>query len=88
VSSGAQVHIAFLPGYGTSGNVNVGSIAGLSAVLNSVLALATSAVNTNVVTPLNTLVTPALQRQLGIKVGGADLFALPRPSCNDPALAG
>lgn len=88
VSSGAQVHIAFLPGYGTSGNVNVSSVAGLSAVLNSVLALATSAVNTNVVTPLNTLVTPALERQLGIKVGGADLFALPRPSCNDPALAG
>lgn len=87
-TTGGNVHIAFLPGYGTSGNVSVSSVAGLSAVLNGLLTTAVNTVNSTVVTPLNSVVTPQLQKQLGIKVGGADLFALPRPSCNDPALAG
>lgn len=88
VTAGTQVHVAYLPGYGTSGNVNASSIVGLSSVLNTLLASATTSVNNFVVNPLNTAVTPALAKQLGVKVGGADLFAMPRPSCQDPALAG
>jgi uncharacterized membrane protein len=88
VSSTAKVHITFLPGYGTTGDVNISSLPGLNTLLNSLLSTATSSVNSNVVSPLNTVITPQLQKQLGVKVGGADVFALPRPSCNDPALAG
>jgi hypothetical protein len=89
LSPSAKVHISFLnPVYGASGDVNVTSIAGLGAVLNNLLTTATSNVNTNLVSPLNNLVTPQLAKQLGIKVGGADVFALPRPSCNNAQLAG
>lgn len=90
VSSGATVTIQYEAGYGstTPALINVSSIVGLAGVLNGVLASVTSSVNANVVTPLNTVITPQLQKQAGIKVGGADLFAMPRPSCNDPALAG
>ncbi|GAB3266730.1 pilus assembly protein TadG-related protein [Nocardioides dilutus] len=88
VSSSAQVHVDFNPGYGVDGDVDVSAISGLNGVLNALLATATGNVNAMVVSPLNTLVTPQLQRQVGVRVGGADLFALPRPSCNDPALAG
>lgn len=88
LSPTASVTVTFLPGYGPTHNVNVASVAGLSAVLNTLLGNVTSNVNTLVVNPLNTAVTPQLAKQLGITVGGADVFALPRPSCNDPALAG
>jgi hypothetical protein len=89
LSPTAKVHVTFLnPAYGTSGDVNVTSITGLATVLNNLLTTATSNVNTNVVSPINNVVTPQLAKQLGIKVGGADVFALPRPSCNDPQLAG
>ncbi len=88
LSPSAQVHITFLPGYGTTGDVNVSSIGGLAAVLNGMLSTATNSVNSSVVTPLNTVVTPQLAQQLGVTVGGAAVFALPRPSCNDAQLAG
>jgi uncharacterized membrane protein len=88
VSSSARVHVDFDPGYGIDGDVSVSAVAGLTSVLDGLLATAAGNVNTLVVGPLNTLVTPQLQRQVGAKVGGADLFALPRPSCGDPALAG
>lgn len=88
LSPSAKVHITFLPGYGTSGDVNVTSIAGLATILNNLLATATSNVNSNVVSPLNSVVTPQLAKQLGVRVGGADVFALPRPTCSDPQLAG
>lgn len=87
-TSGGQVHVAFLPGYGSSGLVDVSAVTGLSSLLTNLLTAATSSVNGLVVDQLNGVVTPALARQVGVKVGGADLFALPRPSCNDPALAG
>ena len=88
VSNTAKVSVDFAPGYGIDADINVSAISGLSGVLNALLATATGNVNALVVNPLNTRVTPQLQRQLGAKVGGADLFALPRPSCSDPALAG
>jgi uncharacterized membrane protein len=88
VDPAAKVHITFLPGYGTSGDISVSSIAGLAGVLNSALATATATANSSLVTPLNNLVAPQLAKQLGLKVGGADVFALPRPSCSDPGLAG
>jgi uncharacterized membrane protein len=88
VSGNGQVHIDFAPGYGRDGDINVSGVAGLAGILNSFLATATANVNSLVVGPLNNVVVPQLQDQIGAKVGGADLFALPRPSCNDPALAG
>lgn len=88
VSNSAQVHVDFAPGYGVDGDVQVSAVSGLGGFLDALLATATDNVNSMVVNPLNTQVTPQLQRQVGVEVGGADLFALPRPSCNDPALAG
>jgi hypothetical protein len=88
VNPSAKVHIAFIPPYGVSGDVNISSVGGLGTVLNNLLAGVTSTVNSSVVSPLNNLVTPQLAKQLGVKVGGADVFALPRPSCSDPQLAG
>jgi uncharacterized membrane protein len=88
VSGSAKVHVDFDPGYGIDGDVAISAVSGLSGVLDALLATAAGNVNSMVVGPLNTLVTPQLQRQIGVKVGGADLFALPRPSCGDPALAG
>ena len=91
VSSGATVTITVRARLRLdhAGDVDVSSIAGLDRGAQRLLVAAvTSSVNANVVTPLNTLITPQLQKQAGIKVGGADVFAMPRPSCNDPALAG
>jgi hypothetical protein len=88
VSGNSQVQIDFVPGYGRDGDINVSGVAGLAGILNNLLATATSDVNSMVINPLNSQVTPQLQDQVGVKVGGADVFALPRPSCNDPALAG
>lgn len=83
-----KVRVTFNPGYGTTGDVNVASVNGLSAVLNTLFASATTSTNTNVVSPVNTQITPQLSKQVGVRVGGADLYAVPRPSCTDPALAG
>jgi hypothetical protein len=88
VSGNALIQIDFIPGYGRDGDIHVSGVAGLSGVLNGLIATATSNVNGLLIGPLNSVVIPSLQDQAGIKVGGADLFALPRPSCNDPRLAG
>jgi uncharacterized membrane protein len=88
VSGNSKVHIDFLPGYGHDGDIHVSGVSGLAGILNGLLADATSSVNSLVINPLNNQIAPQLQDQLGVKVGGADVFALPRPSCNDPALAG
>jgi len=88
VSGNAQIQIDFIPGYGRDGDIHVSGVAGLTGVLNGLIATATSNVNGLLIGPLNSVVVPSLQDQAGIKVGGADLFALPRPSCNDPRLAG
>jgi hypothetical protein len=58
-------------------------LAGLQGVVNTALSTANNAeiaLDTNVISPL--------MSQLGVKLGGADVFALPRPSCSDPGLAG
>ena len=68
--------------------VDVSTVPGLSAALATVLSTATSNVNTSLVTPLNTNLAPTLATELGVTVGGADVFALARPSCSDPGLAG
>ena len=82
------MHIDFAPGYGADGDINVSGVSGLTGGLNALIANATNTVNTQVIAPLNSVVAPQLQEQIGARVGGADLFALPRPSCNDPRLAG
>ena len=88
VSGNTKVHIDFAPGYGADGDINVSGVSGLTGGLNALIANATNTVNTQVIAPLNSVVAPQLQEQIGARVGGADLFALPRPSCNDPRLAG
>ncbi len=84
----AKVRITFLPGYGTTGDISISSVTGLAGALNGLLSTVTATANSALITPLNGSITPELQKQLGLKVGGADLFALPRPSCSDPQLAG
>jgi hypothetical protein len=88
VSGNTKVYIDFVPGYGHDGDINVSGVSGLAGALNALIANATSTVNTQVIAPLNSVVVPQLQEQIGARVGGADVFALPRPSCNDPRLAG
>ena len=44
--------------------------------------------NSGLVAQLNSNLAPLLAQQLGVTVGGADVFALARPSCSDPQLAG
>ena len=88
LASDAKVHVDFNPGYGADGDVLVSTLPAVSNLLGGLLAQVVGRVDSDVVGPLNMLVASQLQRQIGAKVGGADLFALPRPSCNDPALAG
>jgi len=76
------------PLIGPQTDVDVSTVPGLSAALATVLSTATSNVNTSLVAPLNTNLAPALASELGVTVGGADVFALPRPTCSDPELAG
>lgn len=76
------------PLLGPQVDVDVSTVPGLSAALATVLSTATSNVNTSLVAPLNTNLAPTLAAELGVTVGGADVFALARPSCNDPGLAG
>lgn len=76
------------PLLGPQVDVDVSTVPGLSAALATVLSTATSNVNTSLVTPLNTNLAPTLATELGVTVGGADVFALARPSCSDPGLAG
>jgi hypothetical protein len=86
VPVGATVKLKPLIGPETT--VPVGSIAGLGAALGTLINTAVTTVNNGLVAQLNSNIAPWLAQQTGVAVGGADLFALPRPSCNDPALAG
>lgn len=61
-------------------------------VLNPVLSAVTSSIVTPIVTPIvnsvNSLLLNQLAPMLGLKLGGADLYLLPRPNCSTPALRG
>jgi uncharacterized membrane protein len=68
--------------------LDIGAIPGLGDALGQVLSTVVGTLNNGLVSQLNTNVAPFLAQQLGVTVGGADVFAMPRPSCNDPGLAG
>lgn len=62
--------------------LNSGGI--LGAVVNSII----TPVLNPLIAALNTLVLTPLTGLLGIKIGGADIYAVPHPSCNNPVLGG
>jgi uncharacterized membrane protein len=73
---------------GTSSmSLNAPGLATLRSALQTVVTSAAGTANT-VNSKLNSLVIAPLASQLGVKLGGADLFAIARPSCSDPSLAG
>lgn len=84
-SSGSLGLIGMTPGV----NATIAA-GGLSLGLS--LGAIESAVRSLIVTPLLTTVEssllPTLQGLLGLSVAGADVFAVPRPSCSTPVLAG
>jgi len=86
VPTGTKVKLK--PLIGPQVDVDVSTVPGLSAALATVLTTATTNVNNTLVSQLNANLVPMLARQVGVTVGGADMFALERPSCNDPRLAG
>ncbi len=59
----------------------------IQAAVNTVLAAATVAANVTV-GQLNTALAGPLARLAGARIAGADVFAVPRPSCGDVALRG
>lgn len=59
----------------------------VQAAVNTVLATATVAAN-GTVGELNTALAGPLAKLAGARIAGADLFAVPRPSCGDVALRG
>jgi uncharacterized membrane protein len=86
VPVGATVKLK--PLIGPQVTVAASTIPGLTAALSTVISTAVGNINSGLVAQLNSNLAPVLAQQLGITVGGADVFALARPSCNDPQLAG
>ncbi len=86
VPLGATVKLK--PLIGPQVTVAASTIPGLTSALSALISTATATVNSGLVSQLNTNLAPVLAQQLGITVGGADVFALARPSCSDPQLAG
>ena len=86
VPVGATVKLKNLLGITTT--VTAASVPGLSAALTTLISSAVATVNSGLVAQLNANLAPLLANQLGVAVGGADVFALPRPTCSDPGLAG
>ena len=86
VPVGATVKLK--PLIGPQITVAASSVPGLTAALSTVISTATASVNSGLVAQLNSNLAPLLASQLGVTVGGADVFALARPSCSDPQLAG
>ena len=86
VPVGATVTLRTL--LGVTSTVGVGTIPGLNSALTALIGTAVGTVNTGLVSQLNSNLAPLLANELGVTAGGADVFALPRPSCNDPGLAG
>ncbi len=86
VPAGATVKLK--PLIGPEVTVAASTIPGLTAGLSTLISTAAATVNSGLVAQLNSNLAPLLAQQLGVTVGGADVFALARPSCNDPQLAG
>ena len=86
VPVGATVKLKNLLGITTT--VAASSIPGLTSALSTVISSAVANVNAGLVAQLNSNLAPLLAQQLGVTVGGADVFALARPTCDDPQLAG
>jgi uncharacterized membrane protein len=86
VPAGVKVQVKTLLGVNVA--LDISAVPGLGAALGQVLSTVVGTLNTGLVSQLNTNVAPFLAQQLGVTVGGADVFAMPRPSCNDPGLAG
>jgi hypothetical protein len=86
VPAGATVELK--PLLGPRVTLATSAIPGLDAALNTLLSTAAGTINSGLVSQLNANLAPLLAGQLGVTVGGADVFALPRPSCNDPKLVG
>lgn len=68
-------------------NINM-NLSQITALTDKIVAGLVSNVANPLITRLNdTLVTP-LSNLLGLELGGADVFAMPRPHCSEPALRG
>lgn len=59
----------------------------VQAAVNTVLSTAAVAVNVTLA-ELNSALAGPLAKLLGLRIAGADLFAMPRPTCEDVALRG
>ena len=63
-----------------------------AATLNSILSTVTSTIVNPIINPLitniNNLLLGPVADALGLRLGGADLYMYPRPSCTTPSLAG
>lgn len=60
----------------------------VSGILNAVIDLVVAPVLNPVVNLVNTLVLGPVSDLLGLNVAGADVFAVPKPTCSNPVLAG
>ena len=59
-----------------------------SGILSGVLNTITTPIINPLINNLNTVLLTPLTSLLGVKIGGADVFAQPTPKCNNPVLAG
>jgi uncharacterized membrane protein len=60
----------------------------LSGVLSTVMSTIVTPIVNPLIANLNTLLIAPLADLLGLKLGGADIYAIDHPTCNNPALAG
>lgn len=67
--------------------VDLSAISGLLGALTSVVGSAVGTLNSALVPQLNGLLS-TLTDGLGVSLGGADVFAMPRPTCADSKLVG
>lgn len=59
-----------------------------SSILTGVLNTITTPIINPLINNLNSVLLTPLTSLLGVKMGGADVFAQPTPTCNNPVLAG
>jgi uncharacterized membrane protein len=87
-SLGATVTVDPLIGSDYSLPLNAGSLLVLRTALDAAASSTVSTLNNQFTDALNQALLAPLAEQLGVRIGGADVFALSRPSCDAPALAG